>query len=419
LAWLSPLALADYVGTPNTYTWYVNTDAVSNGDGSAESPFNNLNTGLGTVDNTYGDLTATTSHHTFYVYGATASTDGIWLGGFTNSTNDNYHVHVICSDPHSGVWTTGKFRVQTSGSIAFNGAPAYTRIQGLQIKTTAGSGIGINLSATGYVISNCIIKDCYEGVYGYSSKGCTIENCIITGGTYGYWAKASSNIINTTFANCATYGLYSYGYIGIATRNVYSGGCGTDLYTDGSGTWNKYNTYTEDGSLSTSTVAFTTSTFTNVTAGSENMHLVAGSGLIGVGADTSSYTLVDTDVDGDTRPQGDTWDVGADELFEADDPEAIYATGFFPADEATKQNRTVKLAWVDDPNAVSHDLFGGTNPASLSQLQDASTQEWYVVKNLTPGVPYYWRVDEIDSESNTTTGVLLEFTPTGKAGSRQ
>lgn len=96
----------------------------------------------------------------------------------------------------------------------------------------------------------------------------------------------------------------------------------------------------------------------------------------------------------------------------------IYATNFSPADGATGQNRAVKLSWTDDASAASHDLWGGTNQGSLTQLQDGSTQEWYVVRNLSPGVPYYWRVDQIDSESNTTTGTVLVFTPDGKIGAR-
>lgn len=103
---------------------------------------------------------------------------------------------------------------------------------------------------------------------------------------------------------------------------------------------------------------------------------------------------------------------------EMEEATPLYATGFFPADDATGQNLTVKLSWTDDASAASHDLWGGTNQGSLTQLQDGSTQEWYVVRNLSPGVPYYWRVDQIDSESNTTTGTVLVFTPDGKIGAR-
>jgi hypothetical protein len=95
----------------------------------------------------------------------------------------------------------------------------------------------------------------------------------------------------------------------------------------------------------------------------------------------------------------------------------VYATNFSPADEATGQNRAVKLSWTDDATADSHDLWGGTNPASLSQLQNDSTQEWYVVSGLTPGVPYYWRVDQVVGGS-TYEGEVLVFTPTGKVGAR-
>jgi hypothetical protein len=96
----------------------------------------------------------------------------------------------------------------------------------------------------------------------------------------------------------------------------------------------------------------------------------------------------------------------------------LYATSPSPADEATGQNRTVKLSWMNDASAASHDLWGGTDQGSLAQLQTASTQEWYVVTGLSPGVPYYWRVDEVDSESNTPTGTVWSFTPAGKIGAR-
>ena len=59
-------------------------------------------------------------------------------------------------------------------------------------------------------------------------------------------------------------------------------------------------------------VAYSTANFTNVTSGSENLHLAAGSALIDAGTDLSiTFT---TDIDGETRQTGvNLWDIGADE----------------------------------------------------------------------------------------------------------
>lgn len=97
---------------------------------------------------------------------------------------------------------------------------------------------------------------------------------------------------------------------------------------------------------------------------------------------------------------------------------AIFATSPSPADEATGQNRTVIVSWTDDAAATGNKVYGGTNPASLSLLRGTDTQEWYVASGLSPGV-YYWRVDEIDAESNVTPGVTWMFTVVGKVGARQ
>jgi hypothetical protein len=69
------------------------------------------------------------------------------------------------------------------------------------------------------------------------------------------------------------------------------------------------------GSTGLQNIAYDTTNFTNVTAGSEDLHIPTGSALKDVGTDTSGDAApmnFTTDIDGETR--SGTWDVGADEL---------------------------------------------------------------------------------------------------------
>lgn len=98
---------------------------------------------------------------------------------------------------------------------------------------------------------------------------------------------------NGTVQNCAQFGF------ALASKTANSSGVTiTTSYTDVVGPTGGW----------TGSIAFSTATFTNVTAGSENMKLVSGSALLDVG--TTDSTNAATDIFGTSRPSGSAYDVG-------------------------------------------------------------------------------------------------------------
>jgi hypothetical protein len=91
-----------------------------------------------------------------------------------------------------------------------------------------------------------------------------------------------------------------------------------------------------------------------------------------------------------------------------------------PADGAVDVYRNVTLSWTSGLNAVSHDVYFGTdrNAVAYSDTSDAtsiyrgrhSNTSYTPPENVEDGQTYYWRIDEVDSEGKTTTGAVWSFT---------
>ena len=79
-----------------------------------------------------------------------------------------------------------------------------------------------------------------------------------------------------------------------------------------------------------------------------------------------------------------------------------------PADGAVDVVTNSILSWYPAPNAVLHDVYFGTeNPLPLVSSQ-AMMQ--FDPGRMDPNTLYYWRIDEVDSKGNKTTGTVWEFT---------
>jgi len=138
-------------------------------------------------------------------------------------------------------------------------------------------------------------------------------NCIVFNviGTYGIrvdnYGGEVLNLYSCTVIGSATYGVRGASSTTINAKNCYSGGFGSD-YSSG-GTLNLTTCASADHTGTSSpdlhAIAVNTTNFTNVTAGSENFALPAGSALIGVGTtltdDPPGSTALGVDIAGTTR----------------------------------------------------------------------------------------------------------------------
>jgi hypothetical protein len=235
------------------------------------------------------------------------------IHGFTVDADHYVKIDADSANRFDGVWDDAKYVLEvSSNNSALSVETGYTVVDGLQVRQSGDNNYAYIFGSGDYITAkNCIFRDGYVTVDAQSPAGRLI-NCVVYGGNAdGIRCETQyrTYIYNCVVAECVN-GIRTWG--GPATiKNCYSGGnSGSDyLVTDNSMAIT--TSYSEDGSQSTSTAAFSTSTFTSVTAGSEDFSLVTGSALIGEGTDLSADAVYpfDMDVTGATRSA--PWDIGA------------------------------------------------------------------------------------------------------------
>jgi hypothetical protein len=264
------------------------------------------------------------------------TTAAITIAGATNTDATNFrHLTTAAANRHAGVWDTGKSNFQVSATNVFvTVSEAFGKISYLQAKNThATLGGGVyRLDANSTKIEQCIgwqtapaTGDTAAGIYLNSGgTGQTVRNCVLYSNRNGIFANHTSassiTIENTDCVGNTLIGIRSSLNAALTIKNVYCGGnTGDDFNEGGTAGWSSWTATTcmcEDALTETGltgSIAWSTANFTNVTAGSIDIHLVTGSALIDVGTDLSgSFTA---DIDGVAR--SGTWDVGADEFVAA------------------------------------------------------------------------------------------------------
>ncbi len=249
------------------------------------------------------------------------------------ATPTNYlKIVVDPADRHAGVYTTAKYRIETSGdthSLGIIDDAAF--IEGLQVKAThnathsADDAISIGRAtggATDHRVSACLVvgdvSGSATGINGINVGNLTNHAHLFNNIVYGFANGADPTVcgIKISDANVGD-GIHVYGNhvskCGNAILQVNGAVTIKNNYADGSvagysGTWaasaNNASSDSSSPQAGLRSVALNTSNFINVSPGTENFHLAGtGSALYHAGVDTSGDTPnpplgFTTDIDG-------------------------------------------------------------------------------------------------------------------------
>ena len=265
----------------------------------------------------------------------------------------------------------------------------------------------------GSILKNFIIKDSFMGVFIVDSSP-TLSNLTIVGNTYGIEAYADSE---PDISNCILWDNTDGDLFGCRARYscVERGGEGniTDdpLFVDPDN--DDYHLRSERGRY---WPRFDIWVLDRVT-----------SPCVDGGAP-------DADISNEPMPNGGRINIGAyggtteaslspsEQLY----PPSKKASNPSPADGAVYDDEFVfSLTWTAGHNAVSHDVYFGTFGADRDAVTNADTSDTTGIyrgrqpaTSYTPpelpgwrsSMPFYWRIDEVDSEGNITKGDVWTFT---------
>lgn len=259
-------------------------------------------------------------------------TTRVTIDGWTTVATGYIRIYTPSAERHTGVAATG-YRLEAGpvfDKLLYNWEQ-YVRLEGISLKHTASSGntnagdsvfrsIAALSGASDVRLTECLITGgAREGIL--SDGGLHIvANCIVFGVVDGIKSQfsfsAPSDVVYNCTVSASSTGITSSG--GTQTvKNCYSNAT-TEYSSSAQNRTTCAHASAASFSNSTASVAFSTANFTNVTGGSENLHLVSGasSTLLTGGTDLSAdgtYAF-SVDIDGETRVD---WGIGADEYIAA------------------------------------------------------------------------------------------------------
>jgi len=368
-----------------------------------------------------------------YDLGAADST-AVLIDGWTTGASNYIRIVVPSAERHAGTRNTSKYRLV--GAPSFQGmlhiTVPYVRIHGLQVSATnANPCINLkNISGGTILITDTLAYD--GGSIGINMESCTcaltmLNTAMMNNAGDGFYGPESgtANVYNCNSVNNGGTG-FSMG--GFGTRNFKNCYAGGNTGADYGGAFTDTTCFSEDGSQSTATAAFATGSggyFSNVTAGTEDLHIGASSTLKDAGTDLSGWSHPDgdVDIDGGARQVG-AWDVGFDEQGGAPAPPAdptgllMTATGTDSIDVSWTDNATDETGFEFQYDTAS-DFSNDPQTIIIASANTTSTS----VTGLLPGTQYWGRVRAYNGVgysnwSSTATGTTTASPSTISGGAR-
>jgi hypothetical protein len=278
-------------------------------------------------------------------------TSPLLIEGSVTDPTHFLHLTVAPGQRHSGRAGTGAVLKPGVPGHGIEIRDNYTRVEWLEItgwgantNTTAFSLDGINIAADGVLVDHVIVHhdegrahdnpDCNGITVEADNVSATVRNTIVhnlarSAVTIHKVKGARLTLQNVTVWSCTEHDDLAdyYGCVGlreapsseILAENVIAMGAlnsGVDFFNNYSGPWDpaSRNNLSSDGTAPGAQPWTSQSAglqFVDLTPGSEDLHLKAGASAIGAGVDLSDQFC--DDVDGQIRPVGGAWAVGADE----------------------------------------------------------------------------------------------------------
>lgn len=316
-------------------TRYVNTASTPGGDGTTNATVgaNRAYASLAEWEAArQADLTAADSEQVI-CDGTAADTAALAIDGWTTDATHYIRVAVAAAARHVGVWSTSKFRLYAAVSYSYmlDILEEFVRIEGLQVgNSSPDGGLAVRVNAgwgSGDIRFLGVIENgsdnhgfnCINGSYTVTANNVIASNNVGS----GFVINCDHRAYNCVAVNNGGYGFWNPGWTAYWKNNYAGGNTGADYQNDG--TANYTTCFSEDGTGTTTTAAFSTSAgayFTSITAGSEDLAIGASSALKDAGTDLSADSRwFDKsgsdcyDITGAVR--GATWDVGVYEVVAA------------------------------------------------------------------------------------------------------
>lgn len=237
------------------------------------------------------------------------------INGWTTAADKRVFIYATDAARHKGYWSNTCYRLYGTTDYAntLDVFEDYVTIIGLQFTNSQALAYANVRSSSGatseLLIDSCIARGSENSYRAYTGT-IKIINSIGVGVKSPFFTGSTMITLNCVGFCAGNYGAFRRTAGTFYATNCYGYSIGTD---DFSQLTSMEKCYSLDTTGTTTNVAYSTANFVNVTAGSENFHLVAGSALIDVGTDLSATFI--TDINGATRTG--TWDIGADEYVTA------------------------------------------------------------------------------------------------------